>query len=90
VNGFGEKQKMKTRIQMHGCGYGDDGPVLTPKSQADHLRGLRIEKGNAFVWKPIAMTADERIQFAWGGPVLVTGKGATALFTRAHGMVSII
>ena len=89
VNGFGEKRKMKTLAQMHGCGYGDDGPVLTPKSQADHLRGLRIEKGNAFVWKPIAMTADERIQFAWGGPVLVTGEGVAALFTRAHGMVSI-
>jgi Xaa-Pro aminopeptidase len=90
VNGFGERRKMKTVIQMHGCGYGDDGPVLTPKSQVDHLRNLRIEKGNAFVWKPMAMTADERIQFAWGGPVLVTDKGAAVLLTRAHGMVSII
>jgi methionine aminopeptidase len=89
VNGFGEKRKMKTVIQMHGCGYGDDGPLFTPKSSADDLRELRIEKGNTFVWKPIAMTANERIQFAWGGPVLVTDKGAEALFTRSHGMVSI-
>jgi hypothetical protein len=89
VNGFGDKRKMKTVIQMQGCGYGDDGPLLAPKFQGNHLPDLRIENGNTFVWKPIAMTANERIQFAWGGPVLVTDKGAEALFTRSHGMVSI-
>jgi hypothetical protein len=50
---------------------------------------LPIRRGNAFVWKPVAMTADERIGFAWGGPILVTESGAEKLFTRAHGMVSI-
>jgi Xaa-Pro aminopeptidase len=89
VNTFGATRKMKTVIQMQGCGYGDDGPLLTPKSRPDGLRDLRIEKGNAFVWKPIAMTSDERIQFAWGGPVIVTDRGCEALFTRPHGMVSI-
>jgi Xaa-Pro aminopeptidase len=89
VKSFGTKRKMKTVIQMQGCGYGDDGPVLTAKSHGDALRDLGIEKGNVFVWKPVAMTADERIQFAWGGPVVVTDKRAEALFTRAHEMVSI-
>ncbi len=89
VNGFGDTRKMKTVIQMHGCGYGDDGPLFAPKFQGTDLRDLCIEKGNTFVWKPVAMTADERIQFAWGGPVLVTDKGAEALFTRSHGMVTI-
>jgi len=89
VNTFGPKRKMKTVIQMHGCGYGDDGPVFTAKSQGNQVRDLHIEEGNTFVWKPMAMSADERIQFAWGGPVLVTGKSAEALFTRGHGMVSI-
>jgi Xaa-Pro aminopeptidase len=89
VKSFGPKRKMKTAIQMQGCGYGDDGPLLTANSQGDALRDLGIEKGNAFVWKPVAMTADERIQFAWGGPVVVTDKRAEALFTRTHGMVSI-
>ena len=89
VSSFGPKRKMKTVIQMHGCGYGDDGPLLTAKSQGDALRDLGIEKGNAFVWKPVAMTADERIQFAWGGPVLVTDKGAEELSARSHEMVSI-
>jgi Xaa-Pro aminopeptidase len=89
VNGFGSERRMKTAMQMHGCGYGDDGPLITPKSLPDGLHDLRMEKGNAFVWKPTAMTADERVQFTWGGPVLVTDKGAEALFTRCHGMVSI-
>ena len=89
VNGFGEKRKMKTLIQMHGCGYGDDGPLLSPRFHGDYLRDLRIEEDNAFVWKPIAMTADGRIQFAWGGPVLVTEEGGEELFKRQHGMVSI-
>jgi hypothetical protein len=89
VKSFGPKRKMKTVIQMQGCGYGDDGPLFPAKSQGDALRNLGIEKGNAFVWKPLAMTANERIQFARGGPVLVTDKGAEALVTRSHGMVSI-
>jgi Xaa-Pro aminopeptidase len=89
VDGFGAKRQMKSAIQMHGCGYGDDGPLLTARSQGDRLNDLRIEKGNAFVWKPVAMTADRRIQFAWGGPVLVTDQGADLLFKRTHGMVSI-
>jgi hypothetical protein len=50
---------------------------------------LRIEKGNAFIWKPMVTTDDERIQFTWGGPVIVTDQGCEALFTRPHGMVSI-
>ena len=90
VNSYGAKRKMKTLIQMHGCGYGDDGPLLTPRFQGDHLRDLRIEKGNAFVWKPIAMSADERIQLTWGGPILVTDSGAERLFKRHHGVVEII
>ena len=89
VTSFGSKRNMKTSIRMHGCGYGDDGPLLNAKFQGDHLSDLRIERGNAFIWKPIAMTADGGIQFTWGGPVLVTEQGTEALFTRSHGMVSI-
>jgi len=89
VKCFGTQRKMKTVIQMQGCGYGDDGPLLTAKPEGDALRDLGIEKGNAFVWKPAAMTADERIQFAWGGPVLVMDTGAEELSARPHEMVSI-
>ena len=90
VNGVGERRGMKTLMQLHGCGYGDDGPLFSAKSPGERVRDLRIEKGNAFVWKPIAMTADEKIQFSWGGPVIVTDRGCEALFKREHGMVAIM
>ena len=90
VNGFGAKRGMKTRIRMCGCGYGDDGPLLDENSPGHCARALSMEKGNAFVWRPIASSNDGRIQFSWGGPVLVTEKGAEALFKRAHGIVSIV
>ncbi len=89
VNGYGARRGMKTLILMHGRGAGDDGPLLTPRALGENVRDLRIEKGNAWVWKPYAMSADERIQFVWGGDVLVTDRGGEALFKRPHGMVSI-
>ena len=89
VNGFGEKRGMKTLILMHGRGMGDDGPLLTPRARGENIRDVRIEKGNAWVWKPYAMSADERIQFVWGGDVVVGNDGGEVLFKRPHGMVSI-
>ena len=89
VNGYGARRGMKTLILMHGRGAGDDGPLLTPRALGENIRDLRIEKGNAWVWKPYAMSADERIQFVWGGDVLVTDGGGEVLFKRPHGMVSI-
>jgi Xaa-Pro aminopeptidase len=89
VNGFGAKRGMKTVMQLHGCGYGDDGPLLSARSRTDRVRDLRIEKGNTFVWKPIVIAADEKIQFIWGGPVVVTDRGCESLFNCEHGMVVI-
>jgi hypothetical protein len=89
INGFGATRGLETLILMHGRGYGDDGPLLTPRATGEHIRDLRIEQGNAWVWKPYAMTGDERIQFVWGGDVVITEQGGEVLFQRPHGMVSI-
>lgn len=89
VNGFGKKRGMKTMTIMHGLGYGDDGPLLTPREQGETVRDVRLEEGNAFVWKPSAMTPDEQISFVWGGGVVVTEKGGKPLFKRSYGMVAI-
>ena len=89
VNGFGAKRGMKTAVFMHGCGYGDDGPSLSPRLQNEQVRDLRMEKGNAWVWKPLAMSADEHIRFVWGGSVRVTDHGGEVFFKRRHGMISI-
>ncbi len=49
-----------------------------------------MKAGNVFVWRPLALSQDEKIQFSWGGPVLVTERGSEALFTREHELVSIL
>lgn len=89
VNGFGLGRGLKTLILMHGRGYGDDGPLLSPRARGETIRQLRIEKGNAFVWKPYAMSTDERIQFVWGGDVVVSQRGGERIFLRPHGLISI-
>ncbi len=90
VNGFGAGRGLRTAILMHGRGGGDDGPLLTPRVSGQRVRSLRIERGNAWVWKPTASSADGRISFTWGGDVLVTERGGEPLFKRSHGMVEAI
>jgi Xaa-Pro dipeptidase len=89
INGFGESYGpgLKTLILMHGRGYGNDGPLLTPRARGAGIRDVRFEANTAWVFKPYAMSADDRIQFAWGGDVIVTDKGGQKLFQRPHGMV---
>ncbi|HWP60613.1 MAG TPA: M24 family metallopeptidase [Candidatus Acidoferrales bacterium] len=89
ADGFGARRGMKAFAQLQGCGYGDDGPLVNAKVSRARLDDLRIQAGNAFLWKPLVMTADETIRFAWGGPVIVTPRGAEPLLLRPHGMVSI-
>lgn len=89
VNGYGAKRGMKTVMQLHGVGYGDDGPLFDKRSRGERARDLKIAAGNAFVWKPIAMSAHEKIQFAWGGTVIATEKGPETLFKRQHAMVEV-
>jgi Xaa-Pro aminopeptidase len=90
VNGFGARHGMKTLILMHGRGYGDDGPLLSPRVRGEQVRNLPLEAGTAWVWKPYAMSADERIQLVWGGDVVVTEQGGQVLFQRPHGLVSVL
>jgi Xaa-Pro aminopeptidase len=80
---------LHTTVLMHGRGVGDDGPLLTPRAKGENIRDLRIEQGNAWVWKPTISSDDGRIELTWGGDVVVTEKGGEPLFTRPHGLVSI-
>ncbi len=88
VNGFGAKRGMKSLILMHGRGYGNDGPLLTPQESGQYARDVRVEKGNVWVWKPIAYSAGGDIQFSWGGCVVVTERGGEPLIQCTHQMVS--
>ena len=86
---LGAKRGMKGFARLRGCGYGDDGPLLSEKNGSRRASDLTIQPGNVFVWKPLAMSADEKIRFSFGGPVLVTEAGCENLFTRPHGMIAI-
>ncbi len=90
VNGFGARRGMKSLILMHGRGYGNDGPLLTPTDRGSpELRELRLAKGNVWVWKPIAYSADETIEFSWGGCVEVAERGGRQLVPREPRMVCV-
>jgi Xaa-Pro aminopeptidase len=89
VDGFAGRGKAKAVMQLHGCGYGDDGPQLNPRSRGDRARNLGIKSGNVFVWRPLVVSGDESIHFSWGGPVMITDNGCEPLFKREHGMVEI-
>lgn len=90
TNGFGARRGMRTMTLMHGRGYGNDGPLLTGQDpRAEHVRDVRIEKGNVWVWKPTAYSADGSIHHSWGGCVLVTDKGGEQLVPRRPDLISI-
>jgi Xaa-Pro dipeptidase len=89
INTFGQKRRMKSLILMHGRGYGDDGPLLTPQDRGERIRDVVMHEGNVFVWKPIAMSDDEKVQYSWGGCVLLTAQGGAQLVQRTPGIISI-
>ncbi|HLH21253.1 MAG TPA: M24 family metallopeptidase [Chloroflexota bacterium] len=89
INGYGQQRGLASDLLMHGRGVGNDGPLLTPRDRGDRIRDVPIVENNVFVFKPFAMSADRRIQFVWGGNVLVTARGGERLAFRPHGLVSI-
>jgi Xaa-Pro dipeptidase len=89
INGFGEKHGMRTLMLMHGRGYGDDGPLFTPQDRGERNRDVQMERGNVFIWKPIAYSTDGTFEMSWGGCVLVTETAGEPLVRRNPGMVSI-
>jgi Xaa-Pro aminopeptidase len=88
VNSFGERARLKTAIAMYGRSLGDDGPRLSPGMTSEGVRDLAIQRGSAWVWRPYAMTSDERTGFSWGGVVVITETGGKALSRRTHRLVS--
>jgi len=88
ADGLGSRRGLKTSIHLGGCGFGD-APLLEPGDSLVGVRDLGIERGNAFVWKPVVTSADGRRSFGWGGAVVVTERGAELLANRRHGLVSI-
>ena len=89
VNSSAQKRGMKSLILMHGRGYGDDGPLLTPQDPGDGVRDVMMRTGNVFVWKPIVMSDDGSVEYSWGGSVVVTENGAVQLVERTPQLMAI-
>ncbi len=76
-------------VIMHGQGTGEDGPLITERSENEKLSGLRMEAGNTWVWKPIVVSDDGKVQYDFGGTVALTERGAERLFTRPVEFISV-
>jgi Xaa-Pro dipeptidase len=90
VNNYGKRKGMRTSILMHGRGYGDDGPVLTPHDTGEYSREVRVERHNVWVWKPTATSADGSESFSWGGCVRVTDQGGVQLVPRQPQFMELV
>jgi Xaa-Pro dipeptidase len=89
VNGFGATRGMKSLTLLHGRGMGNDGPLLTPRALGEKIRDVPFEQGNTWVWKPYGISADEKVEFVFGGDVVVRANGGEKLFRRQPGLISI-
>jgi Xaa-Pro dipeptidase len=90
TRGFGAGQGLASEIIMHGRGYGNDGPLMTPVDNVDSIRDIEFVKNNVFVFKPQVFSKDKRFNLIWGANVLVTDDGGQRLSQRPHGLVSLL
>ena len=90
VEGISTPPGYRIVVTMHGRGLGDDGPVITPRTVKEKLRGVCMERGNAWVWKPSVASENREVVAQCGGTVVLTDSGAERLFARPVGMVSSV
>jgi len=90
VRGSCRMPGFKAEITLHGRGMGDDGPLITGRSENAKLANLRMEQGNAWVWKPVVHTTEgPKREFQFGGTVALTERGVERFFQRPHRFVTV-
>ena len=87
VASMGEQRGVRAVMQIHGCGYGDDGPLFSHRHKG--ARAVGFAAHSAFVWKPLVVSADGNRQFSFGGPMLVGENSVESLFNRKPSLISI-
>lgn len=87
VTSAGDQRGIRAVMQVHGCGYGDDGPLFTRRQAG--ARDVALVPNSAFVWKPAVISADGGRQYRFGGPLVINASGAESLFNRESSMISI-
>lgn len=77
------------RLNMHGRGQGDDGPLITPIQTRPEQLAVALRENMAFIFKPSVISADKQSDCLWGDTIIITPKGGRRLGSRPHGhMVS--
>ena len=92
INGFGSESAACERCcKCMAAVTATTGLCLALRTQSARAcaRFAYAREGNAFVWKPTALSADGEISLTCGGPVIVTENGCESLFKRAPGLVSL-
>lgn len=75
------------RLNMHGRGQGDDGPLITPSQTRPEQLAVALQENMAFIFKPAVISADERHEAVWGDTIIITPKGGRRLGSRPHGLM---
>lgn len=73
------------RLNMHGRGQGDDGPLITPSQSRPEQLAVALKENMAFIFKPAVLTADGAHEAVWGDTIIITPKGGRRLGSRPHG-----
>jgi Xaa-Pro aminopeptidase len=89
VPGSGPAAGAWGRLNMHGRGQGDDGPLITPIQTRPEQLAVALRENMAFIFKPSVISADKQSDCLWGDTIIITPKGGRRLGSRPHGhMVS--
>lgn len=73
------------RLNMHGRGQGDDGPLITPIQTRPEQLAVALRENMAFIFKPSVLSADKQSDCLWGDTIIITPKGGRRLGSRPHG-----
>jgi Xaa-Pro aminopeptidase len=73
------------RLNMHGRGQGDDGPLITPMQTRPEQLAVALRENMAFIFKPSVISEDKECDCLWGDTIIITPKGGRRLGSRPHG-----
>ncbi len=73
------------RLNMHGRGAGDDGPLITPSQTRPEQLAAELRENMAFIFKPGVISADDECECVWGDTIIITPQGGRRLGSRPHG-----
>jgi Xaa-Pro aminopeptidase len=75
------------KLNMHGRGQGDDGPLITSMQVRPEQLAVALRENMVFIFKPSVISADNKSDSRWGDTIVITPKGGRMLGSRPHGHI---